>query len=90
VPAAPARPIDPATLDGMLLHLPDAPAGARIGDDSSCAEGVSSEGGDDPYTQLASEADQAVTHCLNQPGRVVGAVSVQHVGGEPGSSCLRH
>jgi hypothetical protein len=64
-PAA-AGPQDPAELDGMLLHLPDGPVGARIGDDSGCGQGVSSEGGDDPYTQLATEAGQAVIHCLNQ------------------------
>lgn len=59
-------PVDPAVLDGMLLHLPDAPEGGRIGDDSHCGGGLSTEGGSDPFLDLVGESGGAMIGCFNQ------------------------
>src|SRR5688500_6970463 len=61
----PSVAIDESSLDGMLLHLPDAPPGARIGDDSNCGGGFSSEGGTDAFLEHVAEARHAVVGCDN-------------------------
>jgi len=50
----------------MVLHLPDAPEGARIGDDSHCGGGLSTEGRSDPFLDLVGAAGGAIIGCLNQ------------------------
>ena len=58
--------IDATIIEGMVLHLSDAPDGARIGDDSQCGSGISSEGDSDPFLDLVTETGGAVVGCLNQ------------------------
>ena len=50
----------------MVLHLSDAPDGARIGDDSQCGSGIGSEGDSDPFLDIVIESGGAVVGCLNQ------------------------
>jgi hypothetical protein len=66
-PAA-VPPVD-ADVRDMMLHLPDEPPGARIGDDSSCGTGISSEGGSDRFVAVALEVQSTsggIEHCFNQ------------------------
>jgi hypothetical protein len=58
--------VDTTTLAGMLLHLPDAPAGARLGDDSHCGDSLSTEGQSDPFLDLVDEAAGAIVGCFTQ------------------------
>jgi hypothetical protein len=53
-------------LDGMVLHLPDGPAGARIGDDSGCGDGLSTEGRTDAFIDLVLEDGGEVVWCFDQ------------------------
>ncbi len=69
--------------DGML-HLPDAPAGARIGDDSRCQDsGIAGDGGGEELIELAGDAralGSAVAFCFNQlegPDRVIHSLVVR-------------
>jgi hypothetical protein len=58
--------VDDASLAGMVLHLSDVPDGARIGDDSQCGNGISSEGASDPFLDIVTETGGSVVGCLNQ------------------------
>jgi hypothetical protein len=59
-------PVGSEDLDGMVLHLSDGPDGARLGDDSHCGDGVSTEGGSDPFLDLVGEAGGEIVGCFNQ------------------------
>lgn len=62
-----AGPTDPAVLAGMLLHLPDAPVGATVGDDSSCqGGGHSAEGDSDAFLDLVAQTGNAIEGCFIQ------------------------
>jgi hypothetical protein len=53
-------------LSGMVLHLPDGPDGARVGDDSHCGGGVGTEGDIDAFLDLVTEAGGQIDGCFVQ------------------------
>ncbi len=53
-------------MSGMVLHLPDGPEGATVGDDSSCGGPLSTEGGTDAFLDVVGNARGGVTGCLVQ------------------------
>ncbi len=59
-------PVDVELMSGMILHLPDGPDGARIGDDSHCGGGLGTEGDSDAFLDLVSEASGAIEGCFIQ------------------------
>lgn len=58
--------IDTGSMAGMVLHLPDGPAGAVIGDDSHCGGTVGGDGQRDALVDLAVEAGGQIATCLVQ------------------------
>lgn len=70
---------DEATLDAMVLHLPDAPEGARIGDDSHCTAGFGTDGDTNPFLDIVVELQGELAGCFNQlesPGVFIDSVVV--------------
>ncbi|MDW3212728.1 MAG: hypothetical protein R8G01_01940 [Ilumatobacteraceae bacterium] len=53
-------------MSGMILHLPDGPDGATIGDDSHCGGGLGTEGDSDAFLDLVVEAGGAIESCFIQ------------------------
>jgi hypothetical protein len=53
-------------MSGMILHLPDGPEGATIGDDSHCGGGLGTEGDSDAFLDLVVEAGGAIEGCFIQ------------------------
>src|SRR5690606_21397522 len=58
--------VDAEVMSGMVLHLPDGPEGARIGDDSHCGGGLGTDGGSDAFLDLVVEAGGAIEGCFTQ------------------------
>ncbi len=66
-PAAGPGPTDPDVLAGMVLHLPDGPEGATIGDDSHCnGGGHGAEGDSDAFLDLVAETGNRIEGCFIQ------------------------
>lgn len=65
--AAGPGPTDPGVLAGMVLHLPDGPEGATIGDDSNCnGGGHGAEGDSDAFLDLVAETGNRIDGCFIQ------------------------
>ncbi len=59
-------PVGAESMSGMLLHLPDGPDGATIGDDSHCGGGVGTEGDSDAFLDLVTKAGGEIEGCFIQ------------------------